>query len=684
MVHSNSASPMKTSLTPNITEAAAPEQAAPPPVLPLTVTSDKDPSHIPAKPLDSDLTPILDVSQHTSQKLEEAGSSVITPNRTPKINSSPASDWSSIQSTTINGRTSSRKRTPKTCDCCGPNKRSQDGKTSGRGRGKGRGRGRGRGTGRSIHDTPERESGDKFITITDFDLTEDVVAEAEDGNDMCEGMKISNTQSGSTAPSRVCISLLDGDALDNGQMSFPKVLARETIIEIKQGVENETIVNSKNVHQECVNCTSDTSQIGNGDSVNLPETEPQGETPEDESSINEPGNGTLCSSGGSASLLKPGSPQNHDSEMQVVLVPDRTDSSSLCLSPTVSNGNVTSATDNNPKSTPMETDCANQTISSSHYPIIICSVQHSCALLDHHLYCQPGTWEKTENPIKNPSEETNVQEMDGDAQSDDIHEKLIHLVHDFLESFYIKYGSFIPLSESDVLEHLKTNGSCDDFSNSGLNIQREMTRYKAALASAPVAGFMVIYNKHTLSLEDLGTLEDQNWINDQIINTYGDLIMEATQHNVHFFNSFFHKQLDAKGYEGVKRWTKKVDLFSKWLLLIPIHLEIHWSLVTVTMATKTINYFDSQGIVFRHTADNIMKYLQSEAQEKKKTNFLKGWKIAIIKGIPQQKNDSDCGVFVLEYCRCLSVKKPLLFSQDDMPRIRKRIYKELCDRHLNS
>ncbi|MEQ2196144.1 Sentrin-specific protease 5, partial [Xenoophorus captivus] len=72
---------------------------------------------------------------------------------------------------------------------------------------------------------------------------------------------------------------------------------------------------------------------------------------------------------------------------------------------------------------------------------------------------------------------------------------------------------------------------------------------------------------------------------------------------VHFFNSFFYKQLVAKGYDGVKRWTKKVDLFSKWLLLIPIHLEIHWSLIAVTMATKTISYYDSQGIVFRHTTN---------------------------------------------------------------------------------
>ncbi|XP_035759942.1 uncharacterized protein LOC102799307 [Neolamprologus brichardi] len=133
-------------------------------------------------------------------------------------------------------------------------------------------------------------------------------------------------------------------------------------------------------------------------------------------------------------------------------------------------------------------------------------------------------------------------------------------VLEFLESFYIKYGSFIPLSESDVREHLKKESKCD-LSNSGLDIKREMSRYKSGLSSAPVAGFMVMYNKHTLRLEDLGTLEEQNWLNDQIINMYGELIMEATEHKVHFFNSFFHKQLVAKGYDGVKRWTKKVRTF---------------------------------------------------------------------------------------------------------------------------
>uniref|UniRef100_A0A673CDG1 Uncharacterized protein n=1 Tax=Sphaeramia orbicularis TaxID=375764 RepID=A0A673CDG1_9TELE len=41
------------------------------------------------------------------------------------------------------------------------------------------------------------------------------------------------------------------------------------------------------------------------------------------------------------------------------------------------------------------------------------------------------------------------------------------------------------------------------------------------------------------------------------INMYRELILYATPFN--FFNIFFHKQLVAKGYDGVKRWTKKFD-----------------------------------------------------------------------------------------------------------------------------
>ncbi|XP_023560516.1 sentrin-specific protease 5 isoform X6 [Octodon degus] len=248
----------------------------------------------------------------------------------------------------------------------------------------------------------------------------------------------------------------------------------------------------------------------------------------------------------------------------------------------------------------------------------------------------------------------------------------------FLDEVMKKYGSLVPLSEKDVLARLKDVFN-EDFSNRKPFINREITNYRARHQKC---NFRIFYNKHMLDMDDLATLDGQNWLNDQVINMYGELIMDAVPDKVHFFNSFFHRQLVTKGYNGVKRWTKKVDLFKKSLLLIPIHLEVHWSLITVTLSNRIISFYDSQGIHFKFCVENIRKYLLTEAREKNRPEFLQGWQTAVTKCIPQQKNDSDCGVFVLQYCKCLALEQPFQFSQEDMPRVRKRIYKELCECRL--
>ncbi|XP_058151587.1 sentrin-specific protease 5 isoform X2 [Dasypus novemcinctus] len=229
-------------------------------------------------------------------------------------------------------------------------------------------------------------------------------------------------------------------------------------------------------------------------------------------------------------------------------------------------------------------------------------------------------------------------------------EQLSVCLSGFLDEIMKKYGSLVPLSEKDVLGRLKDVFN-EDFSNRKPFINREITNYRAKHQKC---NFRIFYNKHMLDMDDLVTLDGQNWLNDQVINMYGELIMDAVPDKVHFFNSFFHRQLVTKGYNGVKRWTKKVDLFKKSLLLIPIHLEVHWSLITVTLSNRIISFYDSQGIHFKFCVECI----------------------------PQQKNDSDCGVFVLQYCKCLALEQPFQFSQEDMPRVRKRIYKELCECRL--
>ncbi|KAA8582791.1 hypothetical protein FQN60_006462, partial [Etheostoma spectabile] len=92
----------------------------------------------------------------------------------------------------------------------------------------------------------------------------------------------------------------------------------------------------------------------------------------------------------------------------------------------------------------------------------------------------------------------------------------------------------------------------------------------------------------------------------------------------------------------------QVDIFQKDLLLIPIHLEVHWSLVSVDIPRRAITYFDSQRTLNRRCPKHIFKYLQAEAIKKDQQDFLAGWKGFFKMNVGRQNNDSDCGAFVLQ------------------------------------
>jgi len=43
---------------------------------------------------------------------------------------------------------------------------------------------------------------------------------------------------------------------------------------------------------------------------------------------------------------------------------------------------------------------------------------------------------------------------------------------------------------------------------------------------------------------------------------------------VHCFNTFLYPRLKEKGYNSVKRWTKKINIFEKAIIIFPIHLGL--------------------------------------------------------------------------------------------------------------
>uniref|UniRef100_A0A8C1GB91 SUMO specific peptidase 3b n=1 Tax=Cyprinus carpio TaxID=7962 RepID=A0A8C1GB91_CYPCA len=222
-------------------------------------------------------------------------------------------------------------------------------------------------------------------------------------------------------------------------------------------------------------------------------------------------------------------------------------------------------------------------------------------------------------------------------------------VQGLLDEYLQKYGSLIPVHSDDIVEELKGIFS-EDFSqpHRKVMVQHLIQSYQRSPGTAMVKGFRVNYKRHVLTMDDLSTLYGQNWLNDQIMNMYGDLVMDSVPEKVHFFNSFFYDKLRTKGYDGVKRWTKNVDIFQKDLLLIPIHLEVHWSLISVDIKQRSITYFDSQRTLNRRCPKHIFKYLQAEAMIKEKRDFLTGWKGFFKMNVGRQNNDSDCGAFVLQ------------------------------------
>jgi len=72
-----------------------------------------------------------------------------------------------------------------------------------------------------------------------------------------------------------------------------------------------------------------------------------------------------------------------------------------------------------------------------------------------------------------------------------------------------------------------------------------------------------------------------SWISRQHISTN-----ESNQ--VHFFSSHFFSTIEEKGAQGVASWTiskkKRVDVFQKKFIFVPVNSDLHWSLCVIVNA----------------------------------------------------------------------------------------------------
>jgi len=166
---------------------------------------------------------------------------------------------------------------------------------------------------------------------------------------------------------------------------------------------------------------------------------------------------------------------------------------------------------------------------------------------------------------------------------------------------------------------------------------------------------------------DLDTLEIEQYVNDNIINFYLRYLVESLKlgEAVHVFNSFFYISLVGTStktinYERVQSWTRKVDIFAKESLLIPIIQNAHWRLAIVghpkllfapeDTRKPYLICFDSYIQGFDSTvAWAILEYLKREWEARNGAVEAVRPLIDLQIKHPMQTNESDCGLFVLEF-----------------------------------
>ncbi|KAK9119671.1 hypothetical protein Scep_017764 [Stephania cephalantha] len=201
---------------------------------------------------------------------------------------------------------------------------------------------------------------------------------------------------------------------------------------------------------------------------------------------------------------------------------------------------------------------------------------------------------------------------------------------------------------------------------------------------------------------DIGCLDPQAFLSSTIMNFYIRYLQRPisatgkSRSNYYFFNTYFYEKLkEAVTYKGddeatfyvkFRRWWKGIDIFQKAYILLPIHESLHWSLAIICISAEEdesgpiILHLDSLGYhVSAHIFENVKRFLVKEWE------YLKNqvdhthlpiperiWKRLPrrIEGkpikVPQQRNDYDCGVFVLYYMERFIEEAPERVRREDL------------------
>ncbi|KAL0336154.1 UNVERIFIED_CONTAM: Ubiquitin-like-specific protease 1D [Sesamum radiatum] len=200
---------------------------------------------------------------------------------------------------------------------------------------------------------------------------------------------------------------------------------------------------------------------------------------------------------------------------------------------------------------------------------------------------------------------------------------------------------------------------------------------------------------------DMECLAPESYLSSIIMNFYIRYLQKPTSPKArsrcdyHFFNTYFYEKLKRDvlnktdketSFVKFRRWWKGVNIFEKAYIFLPINENLHWSLVIICIPNKEdesgpiILHLDSLGL---HTSklifNDVKSFLIEEWKFLRKEDVVHELPIAdniwdklsrridekVIE-VPQQRNEYDCGLFVLFFMQRFIEEAPERLKKKDL------------------
>lgn len=195
----------------------------------------------------------------------------------------------------------------------------------------------------------------------------------------------------------------------------------------------------------------------------------------------------------------------------------------------------------------------------------------------------------------------------------------------------------------------------------------------------------------TIGPSDVERLEEGEFLNDTVINFFLKYCHQRLRKRslveadaIHIFNTYFYERLsrdmtadfDAV-YNQLKKWTAKVDLFSKKCIIIPVNASLHWYLIVIynlpallteakseradreddnegeivqmTPRLFVLDSLKSQSSFYTDSLNLVKLFIQHEAKAKLGLTVDAERIKTKLAHTPQQTNFCDCGVYMIHY-----------------------------------